>query len=193
MPPSELLYSTVFIVREIPPSLLDRTSSEAMSVSRHTQGHPAFYSFGPCSQGATQSEMGAGPGFRRVSSRRQVRREQRTTFKAWSERYDSYAVVWLFDNPYPDLSRVKAEAAKMAQIEAEEAERAGRQAAEAEARRIEREARELQASLARKKEGLPEEPGPEEGSGLNIMVRMPDGSRQSRRFRRTDPLQVYCR
>lgn len=75
-------------------------------------------------------------------------------------------------------------------MEAEAEALAVKQAADAEAQRVELEARELKACLEKKKKGLPMEPGSEEGSAFTVMVRMPDGSRQSRRFRRTDPLQV---
>ena len=75
-------------------------------------------------------------------------------------------------------------------MEAEEAERSAREAVAAETQRVEREERELKTSLARKAARLPPEPSAEDASGITVMVRLPDGSRQSRRFRRTDPLQV---
>ena len=86
--------------------------------------------------------------------------------------------------------RSKAEAVRKAQLDAETAERTTREAALAESQRIEREERELKASLARKQSGLPAEPGADDPDAINVMVRMPDGSRLSRRFRRADPLQA---
>jgi hypothetical protein len=48
----------------------------------------------------------------------------------------------------------------------------------------------LQALLATKRARLPPEPADGLPGSLQIMVRMPSGSRKARRFRSTDPLQA---
>jgi FAS-associated factor 2 len=37
---------------------------------------------------------------------------------------------------------------------------------------------------------IPEEPAADDSEAVMVMVRMPDGRRSSRRFRRADPLQA---
>jgi hypothetical protein len=44
--------------------------------------------------------------------------------------------------------------------------------------------------LAAKRESLPKEPLPNAEGAVTVVVRMPDGSRQGRRFLRSDQLQV---
>ena len=78
--------------------------------------------------------------------------------------------------------RRKQEAAELAARQAREAaeqEAAERAAAEAEA---ERAATELRNALALKEASLPQEPAATEADTVAIMVRMPDGSRLSRRW-----------
>eukprot|EP00246_Nothoceros_aenigmaticus_P002905 TRINITY_DN13813_c0_g2_i5.p1 TRINITY_DN13813_c0_g2~~TRINITY_DN13813_c0_g2_i5.p1 ORF type:complete len:614 (+),score=153.67 TRINITY_DN13813_c0_g2_i5:131-1972(+) len=50
-------------------------------------------------------------------------------------------------------------------------------------------AKELEIHLSAKKKSLPPEPGAEEASVVTILVRMPDGRRQGRRFQTFDTLQ----
>jgi hypothetical protein len=49
---------------------------------------------------------------------------------------------------------------------------------------------ELESNLASKQASLPSEPPPDSEGAVTIVVRMPDGSRQGRRFLKSDKLQV---
>ncbi|KAL9242842.1 hypothetical protein vseg_016801 [Gypsophila vaccaria] len=75
-------------------------------------------------------------------------------------------------------------------------ENAAREAALEEQRRKDEEAQrklqeeqELERQLAAKQASLPEEPSLDDENAINLLVRMPDGSRHGRRFRKTDKLQ----
>ena len=46
--------------------------------------------------------------------------------------------------------------------------------------------------LAAKRASLPKEPLPNSEGAVTVVVRMPDGSRQGRRFLKSDQLQVGC-
>lgn len=46
--------------------------------------------------------------------------------------------------------------------------------------------------LAAKRASLPKEPLPNAEGAVTVVVRMPDGSRQGRRFLKSDQLQVVC-
>ncbi|KAH7692401.1 Ubiquitin-like protein [Dioscorea alata] len=48
---------------------------------------------------------------------------------------------------------------------------------------------EFKRELAAKEASLPQEPGPDDESAVTLLVRMPDGSRQGRRFSKSDRLQ----
>lgn len=99
---------------------------------------------------------------------------------------------WEQDQAYEEslaADRAKAEAVERAKREQERQEREAREAEEAERKRIAHEERMLEEALERKKKSLPSEPSGEE-AGFNVIIRMPDGSRLSRRFRPSDPLQA---
>jgi hypothetical protein len=49
---------------------------------------------------------------------------------------------------------------------------------------------ELEAQLAAKEVSLPPEPSSDNDNAVNLLVKMPDGSRRGRRFLRSDKLQV---
>jgi len=49
---------------------------------------------------------------------------------------------------------------------------------------------ELEAQLADKEVSLPPEPSSDDDNAVNLMVKMPDGSRRGRRFLRSHKLQV---
>jgi hypothetical protein len=49
---------------------------------------------------------------------------------------------------------------------------------------------ELESSLASKQASLPSEPAADEEGAVTLVVRMPDGSRQGRRFLKSHKLQV---
>ena len=49
---------------------------------------------------------------------------------------------------------------------------------------------ELERQMAAKKALLPEEPSINDEGVIKLMVRMPDGSKQSRRFHGSNPLRV---
>ncbi|KAK9668201.1 hypothetical protein RND81_13G040900 [Saponaria officinalis] len=75
-------------------------------------------------------------------------------------------------------------------------ENAAREAALEEQRRKDEEAQrklqeeqELERQLAAKQASLPEEPSMDDENAVNLLVRMPDGSRHGRRFRKSDKLQ----
>lgn len=97
--------------------------------------------------------------------------------------------------------RAKAAAAEAAAREAELAQQRARDVERLAAERKEREEREaaevksreersLREVLEAKTRALPAEPSSSNAGAINIMVRLPDGSRQSRRFLRSDPLQA---
>lgn len=48
---------------------------------------------------------------------------------------------------------------------------------------------EVQKQVAAKRSALPEEPSIDDDGAVTLMVRMPDGTRQARRFRKSEPLQ----
>ncbi|GAX75728.1 hypothetical protein CEUSTIGMA_g3171.t1 [Chlamydomonas eustigma] len=100
---------------------------------------------------------------------------------------------WEQDQAYEDslaADKAKAESEARARLEAERAQRQAEEAAAAEARRLEMEEKALKDILERKQRSLPAEPSSSDSSSVNIMIRLPDGSRLSRRFCKTDPLQA---
>ncbi|PWA53751.1 ubiquitin-like superfamily protein [Artemisia annua] len=87
-------------------------------------------------------------------------------------------------------------AALQADREKELLEQSAKEAAMEEEKRKEEEARlkleeeqELERQLAAKEASLPQEPTSDDENAVNLLVRMPDGSRHGRRFLRTDKLQ----
>ncbi|CAA2976527.1 plant UBX domain-containing protein 8-like isoform X1 [Olea europaea var. sylvestris] len=60
---------------------------------------------------------------------------------------------------------------------------------EEEMRRTLEEEQELKGQLAAKEASLPQEPTPDDGNAVTLLVRMPDGSRMGRRFLKSDKLQ----
>lgn len=87
-------------------------------------------------------------------------------------------------------------AALQADREKEILEQSAKEAAMEEEKRKEEEARlkleeeqELERQLAAKEASLPQEPTSDDENAVNLLVRMPDGSRRGRRFLRTDKLQ----
>lgn len=82
------------------------------------------------------------------------------------------------------------------ELKALEEERAFKEAAVKEERRKEEatlreleEKQELERLLAAKEASLPEEPAASEEDAVTLLVRMPDGTRQGRKFRKSDKLQ----
>lgn len=49
----------------------------------------------------------------------------------------------------------------------------------------------MERQLAAKEASLPQEPTADNENAVNLVVRMPDGSRRGRRFLKSDRLQVY--
>lgn len=49
---------------------------------------------------------------------------------------------------------------------------------------------EIERQLTAKEASLPQEPTPDDENAITLLVRMPDGSRRGRRFRKSDKLQV---
>ncbi|KAK6137541.1 hypothetical protein DH2020_028707 [Rehmannia glutinosa] len=60
---------------------------------------------------------------------------------------------------------------------------------EDEFRRQQLEEQEIERQLAAKEASLPQEPTPDDENAVTLLVRMPDGSRRGRRFRKSDNLQ----
>jgi hypothetical protein len=88
------------------------------------------------------------------------------------------------------VCRAKQESLAAAAAEVEAAERAQRVAEEAAAAEAARAAADLQQLLAAKASRLPAEPGSGTAGSLQVVVRLPTGSRKGRRFLPTDPLQA---
>lgn len=88
------------------------------------------------------------------------------------------------------VCRAKQESIAAAAAEAEAAERAQREAEEAAEAEAARAAAALQQLLATKAARLPAEPGPGTAGSLQVVVRLPTGSRKGRRFLPSDPLQA---
>lgn len=88
------------------------------------------------------------------------------------------------------LDRAKQESIAAAAAEAEAAERAQREAEEAATAAAARAALELQQLLASKAARLPTEPAAGTPGSLQIVVRLPSGSRKGRRFLPSDLLQA---
>ncbi|CAJ2664185.1 plant UBX domain-containing protein 8 isoform X2 [Trifolium pratense] len=72
--------------------------------------------------------------------------------------------------------------------EAEAAREEERRRAEESHKKLQEE-RELEAQLAAKEVSLPPEPSSDDDKAVNLLVKMPDGSRRGRRFLRSDKLQ----
>ncbi|PAN13458.1 hypothetical protein PAHAL_2G338300 [Panicum hallii] len=81
-----------------------------------------------------------------------------------------------------ELRRLEETAAREAALEKQKQE-------EEERRKKQLEEEELESNLASKQASLPSEPPPDIEGAVTVVVRMPDGSRQGRRFLKTDKLQ----
>ncbi|GIL59381.1 hypothetical protein Vafri_14249 [Volvox africanus] len=98
---------------------------------------------------------------------------------------------WDQDRAYEEslaADRAKEQAAARAKAEAEARERAQREAEVAAERAAAEEAARLASLVAAKAARLPPEPPASSADAITVMVRLPDGSRHSRRFTRTDRL-----
>ncbi|KAF8700948.1 hypothetical protein HU200_033834 [Digitaria exilis] len=81
-----------------------------------------------------------------------------------------------------ELRRLEETAAREAALEKQKQE-------DEERRKKQLEEEELESNLASKQASLPSEPPPDIEGAVTVVVRMPDGSRQGRRFLKTDKLQ----
>ena len=81
-----------------------------------------------------------------------------------------------------ELRRLEETAAREAALEKQKQE-------EEERRKKQLEEEELESSLASKQASLPSEPAADEEGAVTLVVRMPDGSRQGRRFLKSHKLQ----
>ncbi|KAK3005502.1 hypothetical protein RJ639_016061 [Escallonia herrerae] len=81
-----------------------------------------------------------------------------------------------------ELRRLEEQAAREAELEVE------RQKEAASRRKLEEE-QEIERQLAAKEASLPQEPSSDDENAVNLLVRMPDGSRRGRRFLRSHKLQ----
>ncbi|CAD6224145.1 unnamed protein product [Miscanthus lutarioriparius] len=83
----------------------------------------------------------------------------------------------------------EAEQRRLEETAAREAALEKQKQEEEERRKKQLEEEELESNLASKQASLPLEPPPDTEGAVTIVVRMPDGSRQGRRFLKTDKLQ----
>ncbi|CAD6218462.1 unnamed protein product [Miscanthus lutarioriparius] len=83
----------------------------------------------------------------------------------------------------------EAEQRRLEETAAREAALEKQKQEEEERRKKQLEEEELESSLASKQASLPLEPPPDAEGAVTVVVRMPDGSRQGRRFLKTDKLQ----
>ncbi|GFZ07049.1 ubiquitin-like superfamily protein [Actinidia rufa] len=81
-----------------------------------------------------------------------------------------------------EAQRLKEQAAREAALEEERRK-------EEESRRKLEEEQEIERQLAAKEVSLPQEPTSDDEKAVTLLVRMPDGSRRGRRFRKSDKLQ----
>ncbi|GLC65720.1 hypothetical protein PLESTF_000332700 [Pleodorina starrii] len=98
---------------------------------------------------------------------------------------------WDQDRAYEEslaADRAKEQAAARAKAEAEAREREQREAEAAAERAATEEAARVEALVAAKAGRLPQEPPSSDAGAITVMVRLPDGSRHSRRFARGDRL-----
>ncbi|KAJ1290499.1 hypothetical protein BS78_02G248600 [Paspalum vaginatum] len=83
----------------------------------------------------------------------------------------------------------EAELRRQEETAAREAAHEKQKQEEEERRKKQLEEEELESNLASKQASLPSEPHPDIEGAVTVVVRMPDGSRQGRRFLKTDKLQ----
>ncbi|TVU08855.1 hypothetical protein EJB05_42275 [Eragrostis curvula] len=95
---------------------------------------------------------------------------------------DEYLASLQADQEKAELRRQEEAAARKAAIEKEKQE-------EEERSKKKLEEEELESNLASKQASLPLEPPPDIEGAVTLVVRMPDGSRQGRRFLKSDKLQ----
>ncbi|WVZ65630.1 hypothetical protein U9M48_014960 [Paspalum notatum var. saurae] len=95
---------------------------------------------------------------------------------------DEYLASLQADQEKAELRRQEETAAREAAHEKQKQE-------EEERRKKQLEEEELESNLASKQASLPSEPHPDIEGAVTVVVRMPDGSRQGRRFLKTDKLQ----
>uniref|UniRef100_A0A7S3VHV4 UBX domain-containing protein n=1 Tax=Dunaliella tertiolecta TaxID=3047 RepID=A0A7S3VHV4_DUNTE len=86
--------------------------------------------------------------------------------------------------------RAKEEAARAAALAAAAEAKRAQEEAEASVRAQVEEENRVRTELSRKAASLPSEPSSSEADTVNVMIRWPDGARQSRRFRKSEPLQA---
>lgn len=86
--------------------------------------------------------------------------------------------------------RAKQESIEAAKAAEEARQQAEQEAAEAAAQAEAAAKQQLAALVEAKQQRLPDEPGGGEAGSISVVIRMPDGSRQGRRFRTTDDLQA---
>lgn len=95
---------------------------------------------------------------------------------------DEYLAALQADREKAEARRLEEEAARKAALEEERQK-------EEEARRKMEEEQEFERLLAAKEASLPQEPAADNENAINLLVRMPDGSRRGRRFLKSDRLQ----
>ncbi|CAM8906519.1 unnamed protein product [Rhodiola kirilowii] len=83
----------------------------------------------------------------------------------------------------------KAEARRLEEQAARDAALEEQKRKEEESLRKLEEEQELERQLAAKEASIPQEPSPDDASAVNLLVRMPDGSRRGRRFLKSDKLR----
>lgn len=95
---------------------------------------------------------------------------------------DEYLAALQADREKAEARRLEEEASRQAALEEETRK-------EVEARKKMEEEQEFERQMAAKEASLPQEPAADNENAINLMVRMPDGSRRGRRFLKSDRLQ----
>ncbi|KAG6636867.1 plant UBX domain-containing protein 8 [Carya illinoinensis] len=102
---------------------------------------------------------------------------------------DEYHASLLADKEKELKAKEEAEARHLEEEAAREKAREEERCREEESRRKLEEEQELERQLAAKEASLPQEPVSNDENAVNLLVRMPDGSRRGRRFLKSDKLQ----
>ncbi|KAI5070016.1 hypothetical protein GOP47_0014359 [Adiantum capillus-veneris] len=102
---------------------------------------------------------------------------------------DEYLASLVADQEKEARVKLEEEMRRLKEVEAKAAAQEEHRLQQEEAMRKSVAAEELERQLAAKRAALPEEPSIDDEAAVTLMVRMPDGSRQGRRFRKSDHLQ----
>lgn len=102
---------------------------------------------------------------------------------------DEYLASLVADREKEDKAQLEKEARRLKEAEAIAAAHAEETLRQEERLQKCLSEEELQKQVAAKRAALPEEPSIDDEAAMTLMVRMPDGTRQGRRFRKSEPLR----